>query len=824
MKKNFFKKKLASALALALVVASVSPVSASAATAAKIVDKGASTPTAILYVDKVAYGKSAVNFDLSKTYAGTTYTWTVSDSKKATIGAKTGYVVAKAPGVVTVKVAAKTKAGKTTTFTTKVTIRKRATAVAAGEDVTLSVGETKTQAAVVTPSNSTDAVKYVSDKPEVATVDAKTGAVTAVKTGEATITVYAKAASAAPDNSKYNVSDSYKVTVTNAITKVAAVSPKKLAVTFAESLTGTTYTKDNFVVLTSDTSTKNYIQSIATSADGKTVTLTFYSELTSGKTYDVTATFGTLVLKGSVPFVKGAVTKIVGENQVVKSDITGSNAQAIAYNVFDENGLDITDSTTVTFESNVTVNADGTVSLANGVLAYVTVVYTNPTTGAQIKSNTFTVTGSDVVATAAAGVTLVSTTAASFSWPTTVTTTIPLGTTKYAYVKTTDQYGNAIVYGGGVGAVPGKATYTALDPSIFVVDSASGLVTPIAAGTGQLKVVVGNVTQIYSITVTPALAAKTLALDSATVAKASLTNTAVNYANLNVNVLDQNGAEFNAAANTSSNLTATLISGPGYVALSDGGAPLTLASGNNTITFKAGDDVKLYAIGSGQSVFKITSADSSLTYITVAITVYAADVVTTGYSITGITDLDVDAGYNADNTAADQTTLKVSAVNANGFVVKAVTDATIKVVDPDSNVVTGSSLTGLLLNVKTNAATVGTYTVTATVGSSTIKTGSFKVVDTGVAPSVYLTSNTITKANLASNLSSIVSYDSSVYTFKGIKFVTGNSSVISTPSTYSTSYTVGSDVTLYNVKIQVENSTTHRVYEINTNTYITVAN
>ena len=112
MKKNFFKKKLASALALALVVASVSPVSASAATAAKIVDKGTSTATAVLYVDKVSYGKSAVNFDLSKTYAGTTYTWTVSDSKKATIGAKTGYVVAKAPGVVKVTVTAKKKSDR----------------------------------------------------------------------------------------------------------------------------------------------------------------------------------------------------------------------------------------------------------------------------------------------------------------------------------------------------------------------------------------------------------------------------------------------------------------------------------------------------------------------------------------------------------------------------------------------------------------------------------------------------------------------------------------------------------------------------------------
>lgn len=803
MKKNFFKKKLASALALALVVASVSPVSASAATAAKIVDKGTSTATAVLYVDKVAYGKSAVNFDLSKTYAGTTYTWTVSDSKKATIGAKTGYVVAKAPGVVKVTVTA--KKGKTTTkFTQSVTIRKRATAVAAGEDVTLKVGETKTQAAVVTPSNTTDAVKYVSDKPEVAKVDAKTGAVTAVKTGEATITVYAKAASSAPDSSKYNVSDSYKVTVTNAIAKVAAVSPKKLAVTFAESLTGTTYTKDNFTVLTSDTSTKNYIQTIETSTDGKTVTLTFYSELTSGKTYDVTATFGTLTLKGSVPFVKGAVAKIDGSNQIVKAGV----ASDIVYNVYDENGLNITDSTTVSFQSNVAIT-NGKITLANGVLAYVTVVYTNPTTGAQIKSATFTVTGSNEVATSAAGFTLskdpVST------WPTTVSTSVALGTNnKYAYVKTTDQYGKVTIYGNTVTG----ATYESLDPSIFVVDGSTGKVTTIKEGTGQFKVTVGNVTQIYSLTVTATAKAASIALDSSSVLKASLTSPDVNVAKLLVNLLDQNSEKY--AAGTA--LTATLLSGDGIV---KAGSTVLVPDDatKNTITLTSGTATTLTAVKSGVATFKITANSYSLDAIVVTVTVYAADDVITGYGIDGAKDLDIAAGYDASITTPYQANLSVVAKNAGGFTVSgaAVVGTRIDMTKPNGTVVTGVTLVDTKSsNVTANATATGKYTLTAYQNGIAIGTTTFTVSDTGTAPNVYLTKNTIAQ-NVA--LSTVFNLDGAI--LNSISFVSGDSSIFNgTTANASVTKLKSGSVILYNVVANVTKN--GRTFDINTGANLTV--
>ncbi len=319
MKKNFFKKKLASALALALVVASVSPVSASAATAAKIVDKGTSTATAVLYVDKVAYGKSAVNFDLSKTYAGTTYTWTVSDSKKATIGAKTGYVVAKAPGVVKVTVTAK-KGSKTTKFTQSVTIRKRATAVAAGDDFKLSVGTEKKLAATVTPSNSTDAISYVSSDPTIATVDAKTGAVKALKAGEVTITVYAKAASTAPNSSQYNLKDEVKVTTVNTILTAKQTATNKVVVTFGDAVKDLKAT--DFTVENSDsTHAILAVKDVAYSTDNKTVTLTTFASFADKGAYSVKygetkLDFTTTV--GDVASIDLAETVVAGKETVLK--------------------------------------------------------------------------------------------------------------------------------------------------------------------------------------------------------------------------------------------------------------------------------------------------------------------------------------------------------------------------------------------------------------------------------------------------------------------------------------------------------------------------
>ena len=63
-------------------------------------------------------------------------------------------------------------------------------------ELTLTVGDTETLVATVTPSDTTDTVAWSSNKPEVATVDPTTGEVTAVAPGEAIITAKAGSVSA----------------------------------------------------------------------------------------------------------------------------------------------------------------------------------------------------------------------------------------------------------------------------------------------------------------------------------------------------------------------------------------------------------------------------------------------------------------------------------------------------------------------------------------------------------------------------------------------------------------------------------------------------
>lgn len=147
--------------------------------------------------------------------AGTSVKWVSSNKNIATIGQATGKLKPVAPGQV--KITAKSinsgKAVATKTF--KVLLRATDVSVSPSE-LTLSVGETATLAATLTPGNSTDVVRFYSDDKDIATVGLSSGKVTGKKVGETTITVYAKATKATANSSKYNKVAKVKVTVTEA--------------------------------------------------------------------------------------------------------------------------------------------------------------------------------------------------------------------------------------------------------------------------------------------------------------------------------------------------------------------------------------------------------------------------------------------------------------------------------------------------------------------------------------------------------------------------------------------------------------------------------
>ena len=329
MRKNFFKKKLATTVALAMVVASlaVPPQFASAATATKIVKQGGKAAPTVLYV-----GDKGTDYGLSKTYKGNKYTWTISNSAIATIN-KSGVVTAKAPGTVTIKCTARDSKGKwLKAFTQVLTIRQRVSSVdAASEDFELAVGATKDLNAVKTPASSTDSIRYYSDNTEVATVDAKTGVVKAVGVGEATITVYAKAAWNTPTASKYNRTDSVKVTVLDGIQAVKQTVSNAIEVTFATDQSDKV--TDSNLTITDADGVKQTIDDIEFSADGKTATVTTYLDFEDGVNYKVAYDNTEKSFTASV----GAPASVVLKAKTVQYDTVTD----LDYAAYDKNGIDV---------------------------------------------------------------------------------------------------------------------------------------------------------------------------------------------------------------------------------------------------------------------------------------------------------------------------------------------------------------------------------------------------------------------------------------------------------------------------------------------------
>ncbi|MDF2870886.1 MAG: hypothetical protein K0R05_2461 [Anaerocolumna sp.] len=539
MKKNFFKKKLASALALALVVASFSPagISAQAATATKIVKQGGSAAPAVLYV-----GGSKVDYSLSTIKSGVKYTWKSSNTKIATITATTGVVTAKAPGSVTITATATNKkTGKVlNTFKKTLTVNLRSTSVELGDDFTLATGETKKLAATLTPSNSTDVINYVSSDKAVATVGLTGGVVTGKEAGEATITVYAKATKASANKSTKTKVDTVKVTVPVGVTEAKQVAENAITLTFNANVKDKVKASD-LVLKNAKTNAIQAIKGISFSDDGKTVTATTYLSLTDKAEYSLTYAEKEFKITASV----GAVaTAVINTTQVPFNVET-----ELSYDFFDANGIKLTtvDKNRVTVDvqttGGYTTDVNGVKKLnltAKGNTATVTVTYHTWTykDSAEVtvsaKGTIVAVDPSEITIGAYEKYTIVASGAA-VDWTKDAVTTVSLSDKSskvYLHVKNSE---NKYV-------AESDIKYTPADANVLSVNT-DGTLYPVKEGSTYVIATTGKVSFTLPVTVVKERTASSVALDKSN-ATVSNTTYVTDAAVVKVVVKDQFGNDY----------------------------------------------------------------------------------------------------------------------------------------------------------------------------------------------------------------------------------------------------------------------------------------
>ncbi len=118
-----------------------------------------------------------------------TITWASLDNNIATVA--NGKIAAIAPGTTTINATYQTPSGpQTKAVQVKVLIPMTGVTIMPNSNITLNKGDTTTLSVDIQPANTEEdkTVTWSSDRPEIASVDAKTGVVTAQKGGTATIT------------------------------------------------------------------------------------------------------------------------------------------------------------------------------------------------------------------------------------------------------------------------------------------------------------------------------------------------------------------------------------------------------------------------------------------------------------------------------------------------------------------------------------------------------------------------------------------------------------------------------------------------------------
>ena len=266
-------KKLTAVLLMAALVFSVIGVPDTAfAASSKITLKSGEAAPSIIYA----------GHSYSLKVPGANVKFYTTDKKVATIGLTTGKLKPTAPGVVTIKAKSK-KTGKEVARKT-FTVRQRCTSVKAS-DIYLNPGDSAYVKAKLTPSTSTDVIRFYSNDKEIVTIGSTSGKARAYQKGETTIKVIAKASNSTSSSNKANKATNINVYVGAYIDSAQQLETTRIKLGFKTDITGYDMKASDFSISNSKTKRNFTVKDISVS--GNSVILTTNDKINDGGTYTV---------------------------------------------------------------------------------------------------------------------------------------------------------------------------------------------------------------------------------------------------------------------------------------------------------------------------------------------------------------------------------------------------------------------------------------------------------------------------------------------------------------------------------------------------------
>lgn len=266
-------KKLTAVLLMAALVFSVIGVPDTAfAASSKITLKSGEAAPSIIYA----------GHSYSLKVPGANVKFYTTDKKVATIGLTTGKLKPTAPGAVTIKAKSK-KTGKEVARKT-FTVRQRCTSVKAS-DIYLNPGDSAYVKAKLTPSTSTDVIRFYSNDKEIVTIGSTSGKARAYQKGETTIKVIAKASNSTSSSNKANKATNINVYVGAYIDSAQQLETTRIKLGFKTDITGYDMKASDFSISNSKTKRNFTVKDISVS--GNSVILTTNDKINDGGTYTV---------------------------------------------------------------------------------------------------------------------------------------------------------------------------------------------------------------------------------------------------------------------------------------------------------------------------------------------------------------------------------------------------------------------------------------------------------------------------------------------------------------------------------------------------------